>query len=98
MFFNGFIRRRFTGWWGKYNYVTSAGLDTGLYISTLVIFFALILPQQVNPPQWFMNPPASGEFDPPNQNNAFNNLDSKGKAIKIKLAEGETFGPPPGSW
>jgi OPT family small oligopeptide transporter len=95
MFFNGFIKRRFKGWWGKYNYITSAGLDTGLYISTLIIFFALILPQKVNPPQWFMNPPADGN---PNITNAFNNLDTNGAAIKLKVADGETFGPAPGGW
>ncbi|ORY58552.1 OPT oligopeptide transporter protein-domain-containing protein [Pseudomassariella vexata] len=95
IFFNGFIKRRFKGWWGKYNYVTSAGLDTGLYLSTIIIFFALVLPQKVNPPQWFMNPPADGN---PNITNAFNNLDSNGAAIKLTVADGETFGPPPGSW
>lgn len=95
VFFNGFIKRRFSGWWGKYNFVTSAGLDCGLYICTLLIFFALILPQQVNPPQWFMNPPANGDTT---ISNAFNNLDSNSAAIKYKLKPGETFGPPPGSW
>ncbi len=90
MFFNGYLKRRFRGWWGKYNYITSAGLDTGLYICTLLIFFALILPQQVNPPQWFMNPPVNGDTT---INNAYNNLDSSGSAIKIVLAAGETFGP-----
>jgi len=90
IFFNGFLKRRYRGWWGRYNYITSAGLDTGLYISTLVIFFALILPQRVNPPDWFMNPPSDGNTD---ITNAFNNLDQHGKAIKLHLAEGETFGP-----
>ncbi len=90
MFFNGFLKRRFRGWWAKYNYITSAGLDTGLYISTIVIFFALILPQAVNPPQWFMNPPWDGN---PNVTNAFNNLDSWGAAIKSTVDPGETFGP-----
>lgn len=93
MFFNGFLKRRFRGWWAKYNYITSAGLDTGLYISTLVIFFCLILPQKVNPPQWFMNPRADGN---PNVTNAFNNLDSNGAAIKSTVAPGATFGP--SSW
>lgn len=94
MFFNGFIKRRFTGWWGRYNYITSAGLDTGLYISTIIIFFALILPQQVNPPQWFMNPLANSSDT--TTNNAFNNLDSWGQAIASTVAPGETFGP--SSW
>ncbi|KAH8898232.1 small oligopeptide transporter, OPT family [Thozetella sp. PMI_491] len=95
IFFNGFIKRRFKGWWGRYNYITSAGLDTGLYISTLVIFFALILPQQVNPPQWFMNPTPDGTFAD-GQNNAFNNLDAMGALAKLQVADGETFGP--SSW
>lgn len=90
IFFNGFLKRKFRGWWAKYNYITSAGLDTGLYIATLLIFFALVLPQKVNPPQWFMNPPADGN---PNITNAFNNLDTNGAAVPLTLAEGETFGP-----
>ena len=95
MFFNGFIRRRWRGWWGKYNYLTSAGLDTGLYLCTILIFFALVLPQQVNPPQWFMNAPVDGNTT---VNNAWNNLDSNGAAINSILPPGETFGPAPGSW
>ena len=95
MFFNGFIKRRWRGWWGKYNYLTSAGLDTGLYLSTILIFFALILPQKVNPPQWFMNPPVDGNTT---INNAWNNLDSNGAAINTVLPPGETFGPAAGSW
>ena len=93
LFFNGFLKRKFRGWWAKYNYITSAGLDTGLYISTLIIFFALILPQKVNPPQWFMNPPADGN---PNITNAFNNLDTNGAAIPLAVSGDETFGP--ASW
>lgn len=90
IFFNGFLKRKFRGWWAKYNYITSAGLDTGLYIATLLIFFALVLPQKVNPPQWFMNPPADGN---PNITNAFNNLDMNGAAVPLVVADGETFGP-----
>ncbi len=37
------IRRRYMGWWLHLNYVTSAALDCGLVVSTLVIFFALYL-------------------------------------------------------
>jgi hypothetical protein len=33
------IRRRATSWWQKYNYVLSAALDSGVAISTLLIFF-----------------------------------------------------------
>jgi OPT family small oligopeptide transporter len=52
--FNRFIRNRFRGWWLSYNYVTSAALDAGLAISTIIIFFALLLPK-VNPPSWWGN-------------------------------------------
>jgi OPT family oligopeptide transporter len=52
--FNLGIRKRYNEWWTKYNYVTAAGLDSGLIICTLVIFFALTLPG-VNVPQWWGN-------------------------------------------
>lgn len=90
IFFNGFIKRRFKGWRGKYNSITLDGLDTGLYISTAVIFFALVFLRVVNPLQWFMNSPADGNTE---INNAFNNLESNGAAIKATVAPGETFGP-----
>lgn len=91
MIFNGPIKRRFKGWWGRYNYITSAGLDTGLYISTIIIFFALLLPSGINQPAWFMNPVSSTTV-----NNAFNNLDSNGDALQSTVAPGQTFGP--SSW
>ena len=45
-FFVGFIfqyliRRRNFGWWSKFNYVTSAALDSGTVLSLILIFFAL---------------------------------------------------------
>ncbi|KAI0342222.1 OPT oligopeptide transporter [Trametopsis cervina] len=43
--FNYVIRRRHFSWWTKYNYVLSAGLDSGLAISTILIFFALEFPK-----------------------------------------------------
>jgi OPT family small oligopeptide transporter len=42
------IRRRHFSWWTKYNYVLSAGLDSGVAISILVIFFALQFPENGN--------------------------------------------------
>lgn len=39
--FQKLIRDRKRGWWLYYNYVTSAALDAGLALSTIVIFFAL---------------------------------------------------------
>lgn len=52
--FNRVIRNSKRGWWLTYNYITSAALDSGLAICTIIIFFALLLPQ-VNPPQWWGN-------------------------------------------
>jgi hypothetical protein len=52
--FNLWIRRRWKGWWMKYNYITAAGLDVGLILCTLVIFFAFTLPG-VSVPQWWGN-------------------------------------------
>ncbi|KAI0476484.1 small oligopeptide transporter [Xylariaceae sp. FL0804] len=81
--FNYFIRRRWTGWWLNYNYITSAGLDCGLIISTLVIFFCLGL-TGATAPQWFGNV------------GVYENLDELGTAVKSVLPPGETFGP--SSW
>jgi OPT family small oligopeptide transporter len=83
--FNFWIKRRWIGWWSQYNYVTSAALDTGLLISTIVIFFTLML-TNATPPQWW------GNVD------IFKTLDASDSAVRIVLPPGKTFGPPPGSW
>ncbi|KAF2664976.1 small oligopeptide transporter, OPT family [Microthyrium microscopicum] len=77
--FNKFIRNRYRGWWSMYNYVTSAALDAGLAISTIIIFFALLLPQ-VNPPNWWGN------------NVVATTLDYQGGATQA-TAPGGKFGP-----
>jgi len=55
-------------------------LDTGLILSTVVIFFATTLPG-VEAPQWW------GNVD------VFNTLDYNMTAFRKAVAEGETFGP-----
>jgi OPT family small oligopeptide transporter len=80
--FNKLIRNRKRGWWLQYNYVTSAALDAGLAISTIIIFFALLLPQ-VSPPKWWGN------------NVVGTTLDAQDAAIQTVLTDG-TFGP--SSW
>ena len=52
--FNWWVKRRWAGWWTTYNYITAAGLDTGLILSTIVIFFAITFPG-VKVPQWWGN-------------------------------------------
>ncbi|KAL2870690.1 small oligopeptide transporter, OPT family [Aspergillus lucknowensis] len=42
--FNGIIKRRKPAWWSKYNYVLSAALDSGVAVSTVFIFFCIVLP------------------------------------------------------
>jgi OPT family small oligopeptide transporter len=78
--FNYFIKRRYTGWWLQYNYITSAALDCGLIVSTLLIFFTLYL-TSANDPNWWGN------------NQAVHTLDMDTKAIKSFVAPGQTFGP-----
>ncbi|KAI0429367.1 OPT family small oligopeptide transporter [Xylaria sp. FL1042] len=78
--FNYFIRKHYNGWWRKYNYLTAAGLDAGLIISTIIIFFAIILPN-VTIPQWW------GNVD------VYETADASYTAILKTVPEGGTFGP-----
>jgi OPT family small oligopeptide transporter len=78
--FNWFVKRRFRGWWMQYNYITSAGLDTGLFISTILIFFTLIL-TKTNPPQWWGNVAI------------YNTLDMTNTAVRKTVPPGEIIGP-----
>ncbi|KAJ5957236.1 hypothetical protein N7501_011515 [Penicillium viridicatum] len=80
LIFNYWIRRRWGGWWHTYNYITAAGLDSGLILSTIVIFFAIILPN-VSIPQWW------GNTAP------YETMDSLYTAVRKTVADGETFGP-----
>ena len=78
--FNYFIKRRWNGWWLQYNYITSAGLDCGLIISTIIVSFTLYL-TEATAPQWFGNV------------GAFATLDMQAMAIRSMAPVGETFGP-----
>lgn len=42
--FQYLIRKRNFAWWSKFNYITSAALDSGTVISALVVFFTLQFP------------------------------------------------------
>jgi OPT family small oligopeptide transporter len=80
--FNWFIKRRQGGWWLQYNYVTSAALDSGLIVSTIVVFFGLLMP--IGEFSWW------GNLAP------FKTLDATARAVAATVAPGETFGP--SSW
>ena len=50
--FQNVIRKRNFRWWSRLNYLTASGLDTGLAISTLTIFFIFTL-NKIDAPQWW---------------------------------------------
>jgi OPT family small oligopeptide transporter len=81
--FQKVIRNRYRGWWMRYNYITSAGLDVGLAICTIVIIAALNLTGTTFP-NWRGNRAPAWTMD---------YLDI---AIQKNAGKGETFGP--SSW
>jgi OPT family oligopeptide transporter len=50
--FQKVIRNRYFRWWSRLNYLTASGLDTGLAMSTLVIFFAFTM-NNISAPKWW---------------------------------------------
>ncbi|KAH6627817.1 OPT oligopeptide transporter protein-domain-containing protein [Chaetomium tenue] len=81
--FQFLIKKRHFAWWSRLNFLTSSGLDLGLALSTLVIFFAFTL-REVEPPQWWGNEVVKST------------MDYRGDAVQVVLGPGETFGP--ASW
>lgn len=41
LFWNGYLKSRFINWWRKYAFIFSAGMETGIALSAIVIFFAV---------------------------------------------------------
>ncbi|KAI1338047.1 OPT oligopeptide transporter protein-domain-containing protein [Xylariaceae sp. FL0016] len=74
------VKRRHFRWWSRLNYLTSAGLDLGLALGTLVVFFVFTL-HEIEAPQWWGNTVVTGT------------MDYQGSAIQVVLPPGETFGP-----
>jgi len=81
--FQYLIRTRRFNWWARLNFLTSSGLDLGVALSTIVIFFAFTL-NNIDPPSWWGNDVVTGT------------MDFKGTAVRVVLSDGETFGP--SSW
>ena len=52
-FFNYLLRRRAGTWWGKYTMTLSAGLDSGLAVGVVVIFFAFVYPGWMGDWSWW---------------------------------------------
>ncbi|KKA28128.1 hypothetical protein TD95_000993 [Thielaviopsis punctulata] len=78
--FQYYIRKVHTRWWERLNFLTASGLDLGLALATVFVFFAFTL-NGIEAPNWWGN--RLGR----------NTLDSKGGAVLVKLPEGQTFGP-----
>ncbi|KAL6908847.1 small oligopeptide transporter [Trichoderma evansii] len=81
--FQFWIKKRHFRWWSRSNFLTSSGLDLGLALATLFIFFALTM-QGIDPPRWWGNDVVT------------TTMDYQGTAIRAHVAEGEHFGP--SSW
>lgn len=77
--FNGWVRRRWGGWWRTYNYTTAAALDSGLVLATVAVFLAVTFPG-VAAPRWWGNV------------GALETLDARGEATLRTVPEGGTFG------
>jgi hypothetical protein len=78
--FQYWIRNRHFAWWSRLNFLTSSGLDLGLALSTIVIFFAFTL-TKINPPSWWGNDIVT------------TTMDVKGTAIQEVMPPGQHFGP-----
>ncbi|KAL2217290.1 OPT oligopeptide transporter protein-domain-containing protein [Thermoascus aurantiacus ATCC 26904] len=80
--FNGWVRRRKPAWWTKYNYILSAALDSGVAVSTIIIFCIILPGGTLN---WWGNSVFA------------NTADGLGTPWKSLPPEGY-FGPPKGTW
>ncbi|KAH7413044.1 small oligopeptide transporter-like protein [Cadophora sp. MPI-SDFR-AT-0126] len=78
--FQKLIRQRFFNWWSRLNYLTSAGLDLGLALSTLFIFFAFTM-NNVEAPVWWGNTVTT------------TTMDAMDTAVQAAVVPGEHFGP-----
>lgn len=78
--FQYWIKKRHFGWWGRLNFLTSCGLDLGLALSTLFIFFAFSM-HGIEPPKWWGNEVVGST------------MDAQGTAVQGRVASGQMFGP-----
>jgi len=78
-FFQKFLRNRYRGWWSHYNYITSAALDSGLAVSTIIIFFSLTMTGKTL--NWWGNDITT------------RTMDVMDTAIRKAVPSGQHFGP-----
>lgn len=77
--FGYWIKRKYFGWWAKYNYSLSAGLDLGLALGSLCIFLVTLSPK-VQVPAWWGTRVTQ------------NTADFRAESLQ-KLGPGQSFGP-----
>ncbi|KAL1405976.1 hypothetical protein Q8F55_007658 [Vanrija albida] len=82
----GYIRKHYTAFWAKYNYIVAAAMPAGIAVSALVIFFALAIPKNgtIAIDWWGNNVISQG-------------CEATG-CVRLKVAPGEFFGNPKGSF
>ena len=68
----------------NYNYVTSAGMDVGLAICAIVIFFCVQLPGATMPGWWGTD--------------VVNTVDYEQTAVRNTVPDGKIFGPRVWKW
>ncbi|KAG1715802.1 hypothetical protein ID866_1378 [Astraeus odoratus] len=81
--FQWFMRRYHFRWWMRYNYILSAGLDAGVALGIIFIFFTLQMPKGGIQLNWWGNIAWQ------------NTADALGTPLRT-VAEGQIFGP--SSW
>jgi hypothetical protein len=83
--FNKYIRSKYLGWWMQYNYIVSAGLDVGLALCAIILFFCVQLPGGSMPDYW-------------GTTIIERTVDGAGTAVRKIVGEGEIFGPKTWKW
>lgn len=78
--FQWFVRRFHFRWWMRFNYILSAGLDAGVALGMVVVFFCVLYPTGGKTLKWWGNEVF------------MNTLDAMG-VPGLTLAEGDIIGP-----
>jgi hypothetical protein len=78
--FQYWIKKRHFGWWSRLNFLTSSGLDLGLALASIFIFFAFTY-NGIGPPKWWGNTVVD------------TTMDVQGTAVQAHVAPGQHFGP-----
>jgi hypothetical protein len=81
-----YLRKRYPGFWAKYNYVVAAAFPAGIAVSALVIFFALAIPKGGLSVDWWGNS-VTGL-----------GCEGNGGCPRLVVEEGGYFGPAPGHY